>query len=87
MYDFVFCSGGEDLCLWDINGKLLCKEVKPDADSKSIICLELYHLLTGCLKYLSFVNFPLFAADIHSILPIKKNRLVVAFSKQSLGRV
>ncbi|CAB3986005.1 WD repeat-containing 41-like [Paramuricea clavata] len=54
-HDFMFCSGGKDLCLWDIEGKLLCQEVQPDNDS-----------------------------DVHSILPIKKDRLVVAFSRQSL---
>ena len=36
MQDFVFCSGGEDLCLWDIHGKLLCKQVTPDADGESL---------------------------------------------------
>ena len=54
-HDFMFCSGGEDLCLWDIKGKLLCKEAQPDNDS-----------------------------DVHSILPIKNDKLVVAFSRQSL---
>ena len=31
------------------------------------------------------MNFQTFSADVHSILPIKKDRLVVAFSRQSLG--
>jgi hypothetical protein len=35
--------------------------------------------------YLLFVKFHIFSADVHSILPIKKDRLVVAFSRQSLG--
>ena len=33
-HDFMFCSGGEDLCLWDIKGKLLCKEAQPSSDCK-----------------------------------------------------
>ncbi|XP_028399188.1 WD repeat-containing protein 41-like [Dendronephthya gigantea] len=55
VHDFAFCSGGKDLCLWDIEGQLLCKEVQPDNDS-----------------------------DVHSILPLKKDKLVIAFSRPSL---
>lgn len=53
--DFMFCSGGEDLCLWNVQGQLLFKEIQPNKDS-----------------------------DVHSILPIKNEKLVIAFSKQRL---
>lgn len=53
--DSMFCSGGEDLCLWDVQGQLLFKETQPNPDS-----------------------------DVHSIIPIKEDKLVVASSKQSL---